>query len=130
MLCEPDEQLDRLAFDVIGAPIEIHRHLGPGFLESIYEAALVVELQKRDIPFRRQVPVEILYKDIRVGENRLDLILDETLVVELKAADRLMPIHKAQVVSYLKALDQPLGLLINFKVNVLRSGIQRVILTN
>jgi len=127
---EPDAQLDRLAYQTIGAAIEVHRYLGPGFLESIYEAALSIELEKRKIAFQRQVGIDVQYKGVRIGESRLDLLVGNQLVVELKAVDALLPIHKAQVLSYLKAANKPLGLLINFKVGVLRDGVQRIVLTN
>ncbi len=126
---DPDARLEHLAHETIGAAIEVHRILGPGFLESVYEAALAVELESRHLAFQRQVPVGIVYKGVTVGESRLDLLVGEKLVVELKAVDALLPIHKAQIISYLKALNSPLGLLINFKVEVLRQGIQRIILT-
>ncbi len=126
---EPDARLERLARETIGAALEVHRNLGPGFLESVYEAALAVELEGRNVPFQRQVLIGIAYKGVTVGESRLDLLVGERLVVELKAVDALLPIHKAQIISYLKALSSPLGLLINFKVEVLRQGIQRIILT-
>ena len=126
----PDERVERLAYMTIGAAIEVHRHLGPGFLESVYEAALTVELESREIECQRQVGVAVEYKGIRVGEGRLDLLVGGALIVELKTVYVLLPIHKAQLLSYLKALGQPLGLLINFKVQILRQGIQRVILTN
>jgi GxxExxY protein len=126
---EPDTRLERLARETIGAAIEVHRDLGPGFLESVYEAALAIELERRHLPFQRQVPVGVAYKGVAVGEHRLDLLIGERLVVELKTVDALLPIHKAQVISYLKAKNSPLGLLINFKVEALRKGIQRIILT-
>ncbi|MCF1184616.1 GxxExxY protein [Marichromatium gracile] len=124
---QPDETLERLAHATIGAAIEVHRQLGPGFLEAVYETALALELASRGIVHQRQVEVGIDYKGTRVGQARLDLLIGERLIVELKTVDTLLPIHKAQLLSYLKALDQPLGLLINFKVPVLRQGIQRVI---
>ena len=126
---EPDEHLDHLAYQTIGAAIEVHRHLGPGFLENVYEAALAVELEKRSIAFERQVAIHVDYKGIKVGESRIDLMVEKTLVVELKAIDALLPIHKARLISYLKAVNKSLGLLINFKVEALRTGIQRVVLT-
>lgn len=127
---EPDDRIERLAHATIGAAIEVHRHLGPGFLESVYESALSVELESRGIDCQRQVGVAVEYKGIQVGEARFDLLVGGALIVELKAVDALLPIHKAQLISYLKALNQPLGLLINFKVQTLRQGIQRVILSN
>jgi GxxExxY protein len=127
---EPDDHLERLAHETIGAAIEVHRQLGPGFLESVYEAALAIELKRRGIECQRQVGVAVEYKGVQVGEARLDLLVGGALIVELKTVDALLPIHKAQLISYLKAFKQPLGLLINFKVQVLRQGIQRVILSN
>jgi len=126
---EPAEKLDELAKAVIGAAIEVHRELGPGFLESVYEEALCVELKLKGIPFERQVPIAVDYRGYRVGESRLDLLVDQALAVELKAVDVLAPIHHAQVLSYLKALGGRLGLLINFNVPVLKNGIKRIVLS-
>src|SRR5437868_771781 len=94
---EPSERLDELARAVIGAALEVHRTLGPGFLEAVYEEALAVELGLRDIPFSRQYPIAVGYKGQQVGESRLDLLIDCELIVELKAVDMLMQIHTAQV---------------------------------
>jgi GxxExxY protein len=113
---EPDAELDRLAHDVIGAALEVHRTLGPGFLEAIYEEALCVELSLRRIPFARQVPIGVDYKGTLVGQARMDLLVDGRLVVELKAIECIAPIHVAQVLSYLKAARLRLGLLITFEV--------------
>lgn len=124
---EPSPEVDALAREVIGAAIEVHRELGPGYLEAVYEDALCVELELRQIPFRRQVLFGVEYKGRRVGEGRLDLLIADRLVVELKAVDELGAIHKAQVISYLKATDHELGLLINFNVTVLKDGVKRVI---
>ncbi len=126
---EPDREIDELASAVIGAAIEVHRVLGPGFLESVYEEALAVELELRGIEFERQKSVHLDYKGHSIGEGRLDLFVKDRLVVELKAVDTMAPIHTAQIMSYLKALDLPLGLLINFKVSLLKHGIKRVILS-
>ena len=126
---EPDALTDDLAHRVIGAAIEVHRHLGPGYLESVYEEALALELGLRGIAFERQKPIGVAYKGHAVGESRLDLLVGGCLVVELKAVEALAPIHQAQVISYLKATGLKLGLLINFNVPVLKSGIRRVILT-
>ena len=126
---EPHITLDRLARTVIGAAIEVHRHLGPGYLESLYEEALSIELGLRHIPFERQKPVAVNYKGHEIGEGRVDLLVGNELLVELKAVEALAPIHKAQVISYLKATGCHLGLLVNFNVPVLKSGIQRVVLS-
>jgi len=118
-----------LARQVIGAAIEVHRALGPGFLESVYEEALCVELGLRRIPFARQVAVGVAYKGTAVGESRLDLLVGGRLIVELKAAESLLPIHSAQVLSYLRATGNQLALLINFNVPVLKGGIKRIVLS-
>jgi GxxExxY protein len=113
---------------IIGAAIEVHRALGPGFLESVYEEALCVELEERGIPFVKQAPISISYKGRDVGEGRLDLLVEDCVIVELKAVDHLTPIHAAQLLSYLRATGITVGLLINFNVSVLRQGIQRMVL--
>ena len=124
---EPSEQADSLAKAVIGAAIEVHRHLGPGYLESVYEEALCIELELRQIPFVRQASIAVDYKGRSVGEGRVDILVDDTVVVELKAVDALLPVHTAQIISYLKALKTDLGLLINFKVPMLKDGIKRIV---
>ena len=126
-LGEPGNELDELAHQVIGAAIEVHRRLGPGFLESVYEQALCVELELRGIPFECQVPVAVEYKGRSAGQARLDIVVGGRLLVELKAVDALAPIHTTQVLSYLKATGLKLGLLMNFNVPVLRNGIKRII---
>lgn len=128
-MIEPSSEVDAFAHETIGAAIEVHRHLGPGFLEKIYEEALCIELQKRKIPFGRQVSTRLFYKGAAVGDGRVDLLIGDQLIVEIKAVDELRPIHQAQVISYLRALDLQLGLLINFQKRRLKNGIQRVIYT-
>lgn len=123
-----DAETERLAHEAIGAAIEVHRHLGPGVLESVYEEALCIELALREIPFKRQHVVAVEYKGRQIGEGRLDLLVGDRLIVELKAIDNLAPIHTAQALSYLKATGHKLCLLINFNVAVLKHGIKRVIL--
>ena len=112
---------------MIGAAIEVHRILGPGLLESIYEEALCVELELAGIPFERQVQVRVRYKLRKIGDARLDLLVDRQLVVELKTVEALAPVHLAQVLSYLKIKRLGLGLLLNFNVSNLAPGIKRVI---
>ena len=126
---KPDQETERIAREVIGAAIEVHRALGPGFLESVYEEALCIELDLQGIPYKRQSAVAINYKGRQVGEGRLDLLVGDKLIVELKAVDSLAPIHSAQVISYLKTTELPLGIVINFNVPVLKQGIKRIILT-
>lgn len=124
---EPTPEEDRLAHEVIGAAIEVHRVLGPGLLESIYEEALCIELQERRIAFVRQPTVELQYKGCAVGKGRLDLLVGGQVVVELKAVDALADVHLAQVISYLRTTGHRLGLLINFNVPFLRDGIKRLV---
>ena len=124
---EPKVELDALARYVIGAAIEVHRTLGPGYLESVYEKALALELEMQGVSCNRQAIVGIDYKGRFVGEARLDLLVAGRLIVELKAVEALLPIHQAQVISYLKATHQQLGLLINFNVRVLRDGVKRIV---
>jgi len=128
-LPEPDFELDETARIVVGAAVEVHRVLGRGLLESVYEQALRVELGLRGVRFARQVPVAVTYKNVAIGEARRDFLVAERLVVELKACPGLLPIHFAQVLSYLKASDRSLGLLINFNVPLLGQGVRRVIRT-
>jgi len=125
---EINSEVDRLARAVIGAAIEVHRCLGPGLLESMYEEALCIELAERGIAFTQQVEVAILYKGRPIGAGRLDLLVGERLIVELKAVDALAPIHTAQALTYLRITGQHLALLINFNVPILRDGIKRVAL--
>jgi GxxExxY protein len=108
-LVEPGAALDRLARDVIGAAIEVHRILGPGLVEAVYENALCVELGLRGIAFTRQPTIDVTYKGHAVGQSRLDLLVNGGLVVELKSVDGLHEIHKAQVISYLKSSGHRLG---------------------
>ena len=126
---EPGSDADDLARAVIGAAIEVHRALGPGFLESVYEEAMCVELRLRGIPFERQPDVPLEYKSVPVGNARPDLTVGSALIVELKAIDAFAPIHTAQAISYLKATGRELALLINFNEVTLKDGIKRVVLS-
>jgi GxxExxY protein len=127
---EPTAKVDALAKNVIGACFEVHKTLGPGYLESVYEEAVAKELALRNIPFEKQKPIEVNYKGEPVGQARLDILVNDLLVVELKAVESLAPIHTAQVISYLKAGGFQLGLLINFNTPLLKHGIKRIALTH
>ena len=116
-----------LSHSIIGAAIEVHRHLGAGQLESVYEHALATELWLREIPFRRQVRVAMEYKGRDVGDLVVDLVVDDKIVVELKSVSELLPVHRALVLGYLRATRLRLGLLINFTVPVLHWGVKRLI---
>jgi GxxExxY protein len=116
------ERAEELFTSVLDAAIEVHRHLGPGFVESLYESALAHEFQMRGIEFQRQPGIRVEYKGQAAGDARLDFLVGGCLVVELKAIDSLQPVHKAQVISYLKMTAMPLGLLLNFNVDLLKRG--------
>jgi GxxExxY protein len=119
---------DPLTEAVIGAAIEVHRYLGPGLLESIYQRALCHELSLRGIHHIPQQRVPVSYKGVDLGDDLImDILVDERLVVELKAVDRLEPIHEAQLLTYLKLSRQRLGLLINFNVRLLKDGLKRMV---
>jgi GxxExxY protein len=117
-----------LSHAIIGAAIEVHRVVGPGLLESVYEAALCRELRLKDINVERQVSVALTYKGELLDSNvKLDLLIEKSVVVEVKAVDKLISIHTAQLLTYLRLQDLWLGLLINFNVNSLRDGLRRVL---
>ncbi|HMO53526.1 MAG TPA: GxxExxY protein [Tepidiformaceae bacterium] len=119
--------MNTLSRRVIGAAIEVHRTLGPGYHEALYEAAMAVELRLQGIPFSSQVSVEVGYKGHAVGAGRIDMLVDNALVLELKAIEQLLPLHEAQLLSYLKTTGHRLGLLINFNTVHLRKGVRRVV---
>ena len=122
------DELNGLSSAVIGAAIEVHRVLGPGYAEAVYEEALCIELAERRIPFLRQATIQVRYKDRLVGEGRLDILVANVLIVELKVVDALAPVHISQLLSYLKATGHPLGLLMNFNVPRLMQGVKRLVL--
>jgi GxxExxY protein len=124
---EPDPELNALSSAVIGAAIEVHKQLGPGLDEESYQNALSIEFRLREIPFLPQVTVEIAYKGAIVGKRRLDFIVGNRLVVEIKSVEQIIELHKAQVYTYLKITHLKLGLLINFDVLTLKDGIRRII---
>jgi GxxExxY protein len=119
-----------LTGEVIGAAIEVHRILGPGFLEEVYKEALIVEFLTRGIPHECEKSVTVTYKGHEVGIGRLDFLVANCLVLELKAVQNLAPIHEAKVHSYLKITKCSLALLINFNVPLLKDGIKRIILSS
>ena len=118
--------MNQLTESIIGAAIEVHRALGPGFLEATYGKALAIELRHRGIQFEQESPVSLNYRGESVGEGRLDFLVEGKLILELKAVDQLHPIHTAQAIAYLKATGHKLALLINFNVPVLKDGIKRI----
>jgi GxxExxY protein len=122
------DALKQLTERIIGCAIEVHRQLGPGLLEQTYEAALCIELQNAGVNFVRQPVFPVLYKGQTIGEYRLDLIVADAVVVEIKSVERFDPIFEAQVLSYLRMTGKKVGLLINFKSRLLRDGLKRYVL--
>lgn len=122
------DHLNRLSEVVIGAAIEVHRHLGAGFLELTYEKALSIELDLRGVRHQIQKPVSLTYKDKPIGDGKIDVLVEDVLIVELKAVKELVDAHKTQVLAYLVATGLKLGLLINFHSPLLKDGVRRVVL--
>ena len=129
-LFEPiPSHVERVAKETIGAALHVHRVLGPGFLERIYQQALCIELQLQGIAFERERPVIVFYRDVAIPGQRIDLIVEECLVVELKAAPRFATTsYDSQVISYLRTTGHRLGLLLNFGCPTLKEGIRRIVL--
>jgi GxxExxY protein len=122
------KEFDQITETIIGAAIEVHRALGPGLLEAVYEECLCHELSLRGISFKRQVALPVRYKGISLDCGyRLDLLIEGKVVVEIKAIEKLLPIHKAQLLTYLKIGGWKGGLLLNFNVPLLKSGIDRIV---
>ncbi|MDX8411837.1 MAG: GxxExxY protein [Mariprofundaceae bacterium] len=122
-------ETDRVAREIIDAAFAVHSHLGPGLLESVYETCLTHELHKRGLRVERQLVLPIHYDDVQLDAGlRLDLLVEQSAVVELKAVENILPVHKAQVLTYLKLTHHRLGLLINFNVPVICQGIVRLAL--
>ena len=119
---------NEVSHEVIGAAIEVHRVLGPGMLEFIYEEALVIELEDRGLNVVRQAEVEVSYKNRRLENKlRLDMLVDGIVIVEIKSIEKILPVHEAQLLTYLRLAEKKLGLLINFNTVVLRNSIKRIV---
>ncbi|MFA5239766.1 MAG: GxxExxY protein [Phycisphaerae bacterium] len=122
------DKLNQITEAVIGAAVNVHRTLGPGLLESAYEACLVFELAERGLKVEQQKPLSVVYREVKLDCGyRLDILVEEVVIVEVKSIDQLAPIHKAQLLSYLKLSGCKVGLLINFNVRVLKDGVVRVV---
>jgi len=122
-------QCNEITGGIIGAAIEVHKVLGPGLLESAYEECLAYELIEKGLKFERQKAIPVVYKNIKLDCGyRIDLLVENLIVVELKAQDVILPVHEAQILTYLKFAEKKIGLLINFNVTVLKAGIKRYIL--
>ncbi|MDR0872420.1 MAG: GxxExxY protein [Prevotellaceae bacterium] len=122
-------QFDQYTHKIIGCAIEVHKQLGPGLLESAYEECLAYELSKTGFKVERQVPVPVVYKEIHLDCGyRLDLLVENSVIIELKSVECLSPIHEAQILTYMKFANKKIGLLINFNVTVLKNGLKRYVL--
>jgi GxxExxY protein len=118
-----------LSRKVIGCAIEVHRNLGPGLLESTYPQCLACELSDAGIPFQMELPVPVRYKDVLLDcGSRIDVLVGGDLIVEIKSVDTLLPIHQAQILTYMRLAKSPVGLLINFNLTKLQNGIKRFVL--
>ena len=120
-------ELNKITERIIGCGIEVHRHLGPGLLESAYEAALCVELGLQGLQYQRQVPIPLTYKGEQIGDYRIELVVEDTVVVEIKSVERHDSLFEAQVLTYLKITVKKIGLLMNFNSRLLTNGIKRLI---
>ncbi len=121
---------NRLTERIIGLAMEVHRTLGPGLLESVYEHCLCFELKTAGMAFERQVGVPVMYKGQKLAERyRIDMVVERMVAVEVKSVEALLPVHQAQLLTYLKVTQLPLGLLLNFNSAVLKDGIRRLVLT-
>ena len=122
------DRLDLITRRIIGAAIEVHRRLGPGLLESAYETCLAFELRELGLRIEQQKPLPVVYKQVKLDCGyRLDLVVEDSVVVEVKAVEQLAPIHDAQLLSYLRLSEKRVGLLINFHVRVLKNGLKRIV---
>ena len=122
------DDTNNLTYKIIGCAMEVYKQLGPGLLESVYEQALKHELNLNNIPVETQVEIRVNYKGVNISENlRLDLLVDDSVIVELKSVDELKPVHYKQLLTYLRLMDKKVGLLINFNTDNLMDGIKRVV---
>ena len=123
------EKLNDVTGQILDSAIEVHRELGPGLLESVYETCLAKELFVKNIRFERQVYLPVMYKGEQIDlDFRIDMLVENSIIIELKTAEKLLPIHEAQLLTYMKLADKKLGLLINFNVKLLKDGFKRFIL--
>ena len=119
---------NQLTNEIIGSAIEVHRNLGPGLLESTYEECMAYELQERNLNVKRQIEIPVLYKGTQLEQNyRIDLLVNNQVIIELKSVNKLEPVHDAQLLTYLKLANKRYGLLLNFNVPVMKQGIRRLL---
>jgi GxxExxY protein len=123
-----NDRLDKISHRIIGAAIEVHRHLGPGLLESAYQSCLAFELKQLGLKVEEQKPLPVVYKQVKLDCGyRLDMVVEDEIIVEIKAIEKLLPIHDAQLLSYLRLAKKRVGLLMNFHVPVLKNGLKRIV---
>lgn len=120
--------LDPLTDKIIGCAIEVHKRLGPGLLESVYESALCIELEHSDLKFERQFPLPLTYREQSIGDLRIDIVVEKSVILELKSVERIDPLFEAQLLTYLRLSGIKTGLLINFNSRLLHQGIKRFVL--
>ncbi len=127
-ISKSQRDIEEVASIIVDAAFQLHKNLGPGLLESVYEAILAKEISSRGLPVERQKPVHIHYQGMTLNEGfRLDLFVDHQLVVELKSVEKIHPVHPKQLLTYLRLMDLPLGLLINFGAPIMKDGLKRVV---
>ncbi|CAN5821769.1 GxxExxY protein [soil metagenome] len=123
-----ESRLNQITEKIIGCAIEVHKGLGPGLLESAYEECLCYELNKNGLKFERQVPLPVIYKGVKLECGyRMDIVVENSVIVEVKAVENLIPVHEAQLLSYLKINNKKVGLLMNFHVPILKKGLKRIV---
>jgi GxxExxY protein len=123
-----NDRLDQISSRIIGAAIEVHRHLGPGLLESAYQTCLAFEVKQFGLKVEEQKPLPVVYKQVKLDCGyRLDMVVEDEVIVEVKAIEKLLPIHEAQLLSYLRLTRKRVGLLMNFHVPVLKNGLKRIV---
>lgn len=122
------EEYNRISKIILNSAIEVHREIGPGLLESVYEMCLIEELEKNELLAVNQVELPIVYKGKKLNKNfRIDILVENKIIIELKTVDQIRPVHEAQIISYLKLADKKLGFLINFNVSLLKNGFKRFV---
>ena len=121
-------ELNNLSKEILDASIVVHREMGPGLLESVYEVCLIEELRLRNINAVSQIELPLIYKNKKLNKNfRIDILVESEIIIELKTVDKILPVHEAQIISYLKLADKRLGFLINFNVSLLKQGFNRFV---
>ena len=121
-------ELEQIATEIVDAIFQVHKEIGPGLLESVYELSLLQEFHLRNIKAKSQVSIPLLYKGVKLSKDfKIDILVDEEIIIELKAVEVLLPVHKAQIISYLKLADKRIGFLVNFNVPLIKQGIQRIV---